>query len=400
MGRKAWTVIICGALILALGMGMRQNHGLFIEPMRMDLGWQLGVFALALAIQNLMWGIAQPFAGALADKYGTMPVLMGGVVIYVLGLVGMAFPQGPLMFHMSAGVFIGLGVAAMGLPVVLGAVARMVSEEKRSTALGIASMGGSFGQFLFAPISQTLINQYGWSFALACLAAIAALGVFLALQVNAKPADSSVETHEPEQTLREALHEAFGTNSYILLNLGFFVCGFHIAFIVTHLPMFLSTCNISPDVGATALAVIGLSNMVGTYVSGVLGGKYSKKYLLSIIYFSRAVAILIYTLMPITVFSTMAFSVAMGALWLSTVPLTSGLVGVMFGTRYMSTLFAITLFSHQVGAFFGAWLGGYFFDLTGSFQGGWLASIALGLFAAVVHLPIKEMSVRDRRVTA
>ncbi|NVK20069.1 MAG: MFS transporter [Methylocystaceae bacterium] len=393
MGRKAWTVIICGALILALGMGMRQNHGLFIEPMRDDLGWQLGIFALALAIQNLMWGVAQPFAGALADKYGSMPVLMAGVVVYVLGLIGMAFPASPLMFHMSAGVFIGIGVAAMGLPVVLGAVARMVSEEKRSTALGIASMGGSFGQFLFAPISQGLLNQYGWAIAFCVLAAFASLGVFLALQVNAKP-----ESHDPDpsvvqQTLGEALKEAFGTNSYILLNLGFFVCGFHIAFIVTHLPMFLSTCNISPEVGATALATIGLANMAGTYVAGVLGGKYSKKYLLSLIYLSRAAAILIYTMIPVTVFSTIAFSIAMGSLWLSTVPLTSGLVGVMFGTRYMGTLFAITLFTHQIGAFFGAWLGGYFYDLTGSFDGAWQASIALGIFSAIVHLPIKEIAV-------
>ncbi len=394
MNRKAWTVIICGGLILALGMGMRQNHGLFIEPMRMDLGWQLSVFALALAIQNLMWGVAQPFAGALADKFGSTPVLMGGVFVYVLGLVGMAFPQGPMMFHMSAGVLIGIGVAAMGLPVILGAVARLVPENKRSTALGIASMGGSFGQFLFAPVSQTLINTYGWFIALATLAAIAALGVFLALQVNAKPSMATETQDEPEQTMKEALHEAFGNNSYILLNLGFFVCGFHIAFIVTHLPMFLSTCNISPDVGATALAVIGLSNMAGTYIAGVLGGKYSKKYLLSIIYLSRSVAILLYIMMPVTVFTTMAFAVAMGALWLSTVPLTSGLVGVMFGTRYMGTLFAITLFTHQIGAFFGAWLGGYFYDLTGSFDGAWLASIGLGVFSAVVHLPIKEIAVK------
>ncbi|WP_240796825.1 MFS transporter [Terasakiella sp. SH-1] len=393
MGKRAWTIIICGALILAIGMGMRQNHGLFIEPMRMDLGWQLGVFAMALAVQNLMWGVAQPFAGALADKYGSRPVLLGGVFVYVLGLLGMAFPQGPMMLHMSAGVLVGLGVAAMGLPVVLGAVARMVSEEKRSTALGIASMGGSFGQFLFAPVSQGLINEYGWSIALTALAAIAALGVFLALQVNAKPNEEEFHPNQAAQTLSQAIHEAFGTNSYILLNLGFFVCGFHIAFIVTHLPMFLSTCNIAPEVGATALAVIGVSNMAGTYLAGVLGGKYSKKYLLSLIYLSRALAILVYMLMPVTVFSTLAFSVAMGALWLSTVPLTSGLVGVMFGTRYMGTLFAITLFTHQVGAFFGAWLGGYFFDLTGSFDGAWIASIALGVFSAVVHLPIKEVAV-------
>lgn len=394
MDRKAWSVIICGGLILAIGMGMRQNHGLFIEPMRIDLGWQLSVFALALAIQNLMWGVAQPFAGALSDKYGSMPVLLAGVFVYVLGLLGMAYPQEPMMFHMSAGVLIGLGVAAMGLPVILGAVARLVSEEKRSTALGIASMGGSFGQFLFAPVSQNLINEYGWVVALTALAAIAALGVFLALQVNAKPDSAGSVSDEPEQTMKEALHEAFGTNSYILLNLGFFVCGFHIAFIVTHLPMFLSTCNISPDVGATALAVIGLANMAGTYIAGVLGGKYSKKYLLSIIYLSRAAVIMIFILMPVTVYTTMAFAAAMGALWLSTVPLTSGLVGVMFGTRYMGTLFAITLFTHQIGAFFGAWLGGYLYDLTGSFDGAWLASVALGVFSAVVHLPIKEMGVK------
>lgn len=393
MSKKAWIVIISGALILAIGMGMRQNHGLFIEPMRTDLGWPLSVFALAIAIQNLMWGVAQPFAGALSDKFGAVPVLIGGILLYTLGLVGMAFPGEPIFFHLSAGVIVGLGVAATGFPVVLGAVARMVSPEKRSTALGIASMGGSFGQFLFAPVSQNLITSYGWSLALIILGAIAALGIFLALQMNTKGAP---ELNEPEsdQTLGEALSEAFLNNSYILLNIGFFVCGFHIAFIVTHLPMFLSLCNISPEVGATALATIGLANMAGTYIAGVLGGKYSMKYLLSLIYFSRSVAILLYVMMPVTVASTIAFSIAMGALWLSTVPLTSGLVGIMFGTKYMGTLFAITLFTHQIGAFFGAWLGGYLFDLTGSYDGAWMASIALGVFSALVHLPIKEVAVK------
>lgn len=397
MGRAAWIVIISGALISAIAMGMRSGHGLFISPMQADLGWQMGVFALALAVQNLMWGALQPFTGALADKFGSTPVLAAGAVLYALGLLGMAFPFGPVMFHLSAGVLVGLGVAAMGMPIVLSAVAQMVSEEKRSTALGIASMGGSFGQFLLAPTSQTLIQSYGWSIALVILASITFLGVFLALNVNtAKMAGHhSAGGAIPEQTLKEAVQEAFGSNSYLLLNLGFFVCGFHIAFITTHLPTFLATCNISPEVGATALAVIGLSNMVGTYVAGVMGGKYSKKHLLSFIYISRAVAIILYVMMPVTVFSTMAFSVAMGALWLSTVPLTSGLVGVMFGTRYMSTLFSITLFSHQIGAFFGAWLGGYLFDLTGSFDGAWLASVALGVFSALVHLPIKETSHRQ-----
>lgn len=394
MGKKAWGVIICGGLIMAVSMGMRQNFGLYLEPMSTGLGWQVGVFALAMAIQNLMWGVAQPFAGILADKYGSGRVLAIGSMLYALGIITMAFPVNQGQFHFSAGVLVGLGVAAMGFPVVLGAVARMVPEEKRSTALGIASMGGSFGQFVFAPVSQGLINEYGWSIALVVMGIIAALSALLALNVRTKPSEHAINVEEFEQTLGEAVHEAFGNNSYLLLNLGFFVCGFHIAFIATHLPMFLATCNISADVGATALATIGLSNMVGTYVAGVMGGKFPKKYLLSFIYLSRSVVILIYILMPVTVFTTLVFAAAIGALWLSTVPLTSGLVGVMFGTRYMTTLFSITLFTHQIGAFFGAWLGGYLYDLTGSFDGAWLASIGLGVFSAIVHLPIRERSAR------
>jgi len=394
MGKKAWGVIICGGLIMAVSMGMRQNFGLFMEPMSTGLGWQIGVFALAMAIQNLMWGVAQPFAGILADKYGSMRVLMAGSLVYAAGIAMMAYPVNQGQFHFSAGVLVGLGVAAMGFPVILGAVARVVPEAQRSTALGIASMGGSFGQFLFAPVSQGLINEYGWSIALTVLAVIAALSALLALNVRTNPSKDATNVEEFEQTLSEAVHEAFGNNSFILLNLGFFVCGFHIAFIATHLPMFLATCNISADVGATALAVIGLSNMAGTYIAGVMGGKFSKKYLLSIIYISRAIVIAIYIMMPVTVFTTMVFAGSIGALWLSTVPLTSGLIGVMFGTRYMTTLFAITLFSHQIGAFLGAWLGGYLYDLTGSFDGAWLASIALGVISAILHLPIVERSVR------
>jgi len=394
MGRKAWGVIICGGLIMSVSMGMRQNFGLFLEPMSTGLGWQIGVFALAMAIQNLMWGIAQPFAGILADKYGSGRVLAIGSMLYALGIAMMAFPASQMQFHFSAGVLVGLGVAAMGFPVVLGAVARMVPEAQRSTALGIASMGGSFGQFVFAPVSQGMINEYGWQIALIVMAIIAALSALLALNVRTKPSEHAIDVKEFEQTLSEAVHEAFGNNSYLLLNLGFFVCGFHIAFIATHLPMFLTTCNISADVGATALATIGLANMAGTYIAGVLGGKFSKKYLLSIIYLSRSAVILIYILLPVTVVTTLAFAAAIGALWLSTVPLTSGLVGVMFGTRYMTTLFAITLFTHQLGAFCGAWLGGYLYDLTGSFDGAWLASIGLGVFSAIVHLPIREKYAR------
>jgi predicted MFS family arabinose efflux permease len=394
MGRKAWGVIICGGLIMSVSMGMRQNFGLFLEPMSTGLGWQVGVFALAMAIQNLMWGVAQPFAGILADKYGSGRVLAIGSILYASGIATMAFPMNELQFHFSAGVLVGLGVAAMGFPVVLGAVARMVPERQRSTALGIASMGGSFGQFVFAPVSQGLINEYGWMIALVVMAIIAALSALLALNVRTKPSEHAMNVVEFEQTLGQALHEAFGNNSYLLLNLGFFVCGFHIAFIATHLPMFLATCNISADVGATALATIGLANMAGTYVAGVMGGKFSKKYLLSIIYLSRSAVILIYFLLPVTIVTTLAFAAAIGALWLSTVPLTSGLVGVMFGTRYMTTLFAITLFTHQIGAFCGAWLGGYLYDLTGSFDGAWLASIGLGVFSALVHLPIREQYAR------
>ena len=390
MWRTPTLVISAGCMIAMLTFGVRSGFGLFLEPMSSDLGWGREVFALAIAIQNLLWGLGQPFAGALADRYGAGRVLAGGGILYVLGLVLMAFTSSPVMLYLSAGVLIGLALSGAAFGIVLAAITRIVSEEKRSWALGMGTAAGSLGQFLLTPLGQAFLSAYGWSTALLLLAGLAAAVIPLAGVLAGKPQMTGAGM---EQSLRQALKEAGGHASYWYLIAGFFVCGFHVAFIQTHLPAYLSDMGLGGSIGAWAISLVGLFNVVGAYMSGVMGGKYSKKYLLSFLYFARAVVIALFIMLPLSPLTVYLFSAAIGLLLLSTVPLTSGLVALMFGPRYMATLFGIVFFSHQIGAFLGVWLGGLLYDSTGSYQVVWWMGVALGILAGLIHWPIREQQV-------
>jgi len=394
MARRAWFVLAAGAFVLTLNMGIRQSFGLFLEPMTVDLGWERAVFALALAVQNLIWGLVQPVAGMVAERYGYGRTLTGGALLYVLGLIVMAEGTDPLAFELGAGLLVGCALAATGFPVVLAAVVRVFPPERRSLALGVAGTGASFGQFVLPPLSQGLIGAYGWPAAYLTLAALACLILPLALPLAGRA--TSVHEEEGPARLGAALAEAGRHSGFWYLCLGFFVCGFHVAFIATHLPVYVTGCGLPAMVGAVALALIGFFNMVGSYVAGLLGGRYRKKYLLSALYFGRAVVIAIFLWIPPSEASVLAFSAAMGLLWLGTVPLTSGLVGQIFGVRHLATLFGLVLLAHQIGAFLGAWLGGYIFDLTGSYSEMWLFAIGLGLLAAAIHWPIADRPLAGR----
>jgi predicted MFS family arabinose efflux permease len=370
MSRGGWrlpiVVLICGGAVLGLNMGIRQTFGLFLEPMTTDLGIGRGSYSLAIAIQNLLWGVMTPFFGVFADRYGTGRALAFGGIVYAAGILIMALGDSLFALHLGAGIMVGLAVSASGFPLVLAAVARAFPAERRSIALGIASAGGSAGQFLLLPLSQALIGGLGWVNALLILAALAFLIVPLAAALAGKPAALSIGA----QSLSGAVGEARRHRGYLLLNAGFFVCGFHVAFMATHLPAYITTLGFDPFVGATALALIGFFNIIGGLLAGFLGGRYRKKYLLSGIYLARAVAIILFMAAPKSELAVWLFSGSFGFLWLSTVPLTSGLVGDIFGARYLATLFGIVMFSHQIGSFFGAWLGGISYDLTGSYDAG------------------------------
>lgn len=384
-----WTVVICAATIMTLTMGLRQSFGLFLKPMSVDLGFGRETFGMAVALQNLMWGAVSPFAGAAADKYGSVRVVVAGALFYAAGLAVMATSSGG--FELMAGnLLIGLALGSAGLSVLLGVVGQVAPPEKRSMALGLTSAGGSFGQFAVVPFGHLLIDASGWSMALVVMAAMALLIVPLARGVAVPQRHAGAGR---EQTLREALDEAFRHRGFWLLTAGFFVCGFHVVFVATHLPAFLADRGLPTWVGAWTLALVGLFNIVGSYGAGWLGGLYSKKNLLALIYLSRAGVFLLFILMPLTPASVLLFGAGLGLLWLGTVPLTSGLVAHIFGPRYMSMLYGIVFFSHQVGSFMGAWLGGYAFDATGSYDAMWWLSVALGLAAAALHWPIRERPV-------
>ncbi len=388
---RALVVLICGFLVLTVSMGLRQSLGLFQAELLITTGWTSSFFGLALAIQNLMWGLAQPFAGAIADRFGTSRTIIIGAGIYAIGLAAMALSRDPLLWQLGTGMVIGIGAASTGIPLVLGAVGRATPPERRSFALGIAAAGGSFGQFLMALVSQGLIETLGWSPALVALAAFCAFMVPLSLVLHGKAAGAAVGT--VSQSLGQALAEASRTQGFWLLCAGFFVCGFHVAFIVTHLPAFATLCGLSPAVGAASVAVIGLFNVVGTISAGWLGGRYRKKWLLAAIYGLRGVVIVVFLFLPKTTTTFMLFSGSIGLLWLSTVPLTSGLVAHIFGPRYMATLFSVVFLAHQVGAFLGAWLGGVAFEMTGSYDAVWIIGAALGFMAAAAHWPMHDRPV-------
>jgi MFS family permease len=367
-------------------LGIRQSFGLFLRPMSMDLGWGREVFSFAIALQNLAWGLAMPFAGAIADRYGAGRVLVAGGVAYGLGLAGMAYAASPLALNLAAGLLIGLGLSCTGFGVVLAVVARACPPEKRSVAVGIAGAAGSFGQFAMLPGAQALISGFGWLNALLVLA----LAAFLMIPLGAALAGRNAAAQESEQSIGAALAEAAGHRGFWLLTASFFVCGFQTMFLMTHLPAYLVDQGLAPAQGMTALAVIGLANIFGSYGAGALGARYSKRLILAGFYAMRAVAIAIFLAAPLSAAGAYLFGAVFGLTFLGTVPLTNSLVGQIFGLKYLSTLFSICFFGHQLGAFGGAWAGGAVFDLTGSYQPVWLSAIALSVVAAALCVPIDE----------
>lgn len=392
--KRPWIVIACAAFIVTLAMGVRQAFGLFLPQMSVSLGIGRETFGLSMALSNLVFGLAQPFIGALGDKHGAGRVVLAGAVIYVAGLVGAAGIGSALGLHLTFGVLTGLGLAATTFVVVLGAVGRVVPPERRGLAFGIVTAGGSLGQFLVVPAAQMLLSDLGYRLALIVLSGMIAICAVLALGVAGKP--ESAPEEGPRQSLGEALAAAARYPDYWLLNAGFFVCGFHIAFIATHFPAYLDDKGLGLGIGASALALVGLFNIFGSYFFGLSGDFWRKNHVLSGLYAARGLVISAFLLLPLSPASALVFAAAMGFLWLGTVPLTSGLVGRMFGVRYLSTLYGIVFLSHQVGSFFGAWAAGYFFDRTGSYDWAWGASILLAAFAALVHLPIRDAEAKLR----
>ena len=388
--RTTTVVIVAGCLIAVITFGLRTSFGLFTEPLSVVRGWDRETFALAIAIQNLLWGLGQPFAGAVADRYGAGRVLAAGGAVYALGTVLMALSTSGTALALTGGVLIGLGLSGGSFTIVLAAFARLVPAAQRSWALGIGTAAGSLGQFLFAPLGQAFIAGYGPVTALVLLSGFVAFVPLLAIALSGRGLDEEGLTGEPDVSARAAIRGALAHPSYVLLTCGFFVCGFHIAFISTHLPPYLTDLGFSGGLAAWSLALIGLFNVIGAYSAGVLGGTHSKRLLLSGIYFGRAVIFALFLVVPTTPLVVLLFAAAMGLLWLSTVPPTSGLVAVMFGTRHVGMLFGFVFLSHQVGAFIGAWLGGVVYEATGAYELMWWLSIMLGLAAAIVHLPIHE----------
>jgi MFS family permease len=381
------TVLVCAALILMLAMGVRQTFGLFMPEMTVANGWTRDQFALAIALQNLLWGAFVPFAGAIADRYGAGRVLVTSALVYVAGLCAMAVSTTPLVFDVSAGLLIGMALSGTTFGVVLGVVAKVVSPEKRSIALGIAGAGGSFGQFAMVPYGQAVISGVGWYAALFVMAATAALIIPLAAGLAGKHVHGGAQS---TQTARQAFSEAMSLKTFHYLFWSYFVCGVHTAFIALHLPSYVQDNGMSPAVGMTALALIGLANVFGSYGAGWLGGRVSKKWLLTWIYALRSLLIVVLLVAPKTPATLFAFAFGMGLLWLSTVPLTNALVAQIFGLKHVSMLNGAVFFGHQIGGFLGAYVGGLIFTTRGSYDLAWWISIGLGIFAALVCAPINE----------
>ena len=392
--RTSWrtplVILTCGMVVLLVSFGLRSSLGIFLRPMSADLGWGREVFAFSMALQNLLWGLCQPVAGAIADRYGSGRVVAGASLLYVLGLFLMSVAATPGDLVLSGGVLIGVALSGTSFPIVLAVIGRNVPESRRSLFLGIGSAGGSSGQVLVVPLSHGLLIGFEWTGALAMLAAFSFIMVPLAAAALAGRPDAGRQSAGAAASLGAAVREAAHHGGYWLLTAGFFVCGFHVSFISTHLPAYIADQGIDPAYGATGLALIGLGNIVGSLGCGVLGGRYPKKNVLSALYFGRALLMAGFLVVPVSVASILVFSFTMGLLWLGTVPLTSGLVAHFFGVRYMATLFGFVFFSHQLGSFLGVWYGGYAFDRGGSYDPVWWSAIALGLVSAAVHLPIRE----------
>ncbi|WP_210397717.1 MFS transporter [Motiliproteus sediminis] len=390
---SVWLLMTSACLLLMLSFGFRSSYGLFVQPISAANEWGRDVIALALAIQNLAWGVVAVFAGGLADRFGNVRVVVGGALLYAGGLWLTAASDTPLLLHTSAGLMVGAGIAGTAFGIVLPAMARAVGPERRQLALGLGTAAGSMGQFVIAPVAQSLIGEFGWIGALHILA-VAALGIaLLAMPLAPYSGAHDQSSPHPPQSLSQALIEAFGHRSYLLLTFGFFVCGFHVAFITVHMPAFLVDAGFEPQVGAWSIALIGLCNVVGALLSGVVSNRIPKAQVLIFIYTGRAIAITLFMLTPMTLGSVLLFSGVMGFLWLATIPPTSGLVAVFFGTRYMALLYGVVFLSHQLGSFSGVWLGGWLYEHHGSYDLLWWTGVALGVAAAVIHLPIKETPV-------
>jgi MFS family permease len=387
-------MLICGCLIGMITFGPRSSFGLFLTPMSAANGWGRDVFGLAIAIEMLLWGAGQPFAGALADRFGAPWVLIGGVLLYIVGIVWMAYATTPLELHLSAGVIIGFGLAGCSFTMVIGAFGKLMPPEWRTIAFGAGTAAGSFGQFLFSPLAVALIDGFGWQNALVIFGAmlLTVLPLATVLAAPRKPAARSGPV-APSQSLAQALAEALGHRSYILLVLGYFTCGFQLFFIAVHLPAYLVDRGLGAEIGGWTIAVIGLFNIVGSLGAGWLANLMPKRFLLSAIYFTRSLAILAFIALPISPLTTIVFGAVIGLLWLSTVPPTSALVAVMFGTRWLTMLLGIAFFSHQVGGFLGVWLGGLLFETAGSYDLVWWGAILFGVLSAIINLPIVERPV-------
>jgi predicted MFS family arabinose efflux permease len=384
-------IIVAGCIIAIISFGVRSSFGLFTRPISDFYQWDREIYGLAMAFQNLLWGVIQPIAGGFADRYGSARVIAVGAVIYALGTALMSVADTPALLYLSGGLLIGIGIATASFSIVMAAFGRLVPPEKRSWAFGIATAAGSMGQIIFAPLSQGFIAAFGWQTALLLIAAIALSMIIFVFPLSAPSADASrAARQEAKITMSAAISQAFGHSSYVLLVLGFFVCGFQIAFITIHLPAYLVEHGISPWLAAWSIAIVGIFNVIGSYTAGVIGGRYKKRPPLALIYLLRSVIVTLFVILPVTPLSTVLFTAFMGLLWLSTVPLTMGLVTVMFGTRHMAMLYGFVFLSHQIGSFFGVWLGGKFHDLYGTYDAVWWMGVALGLFAALVHWPIRE----------
>ncbi len=383
-------VLLCGAAIVTLSMGIRHGFGLWLSPITMERGWTRETFSFALAIQNLAWGVAGPVAGMLADRFGALRVLMAGSALYAMGLVLMALATSGLAFTGSAGLLLGMAQSGTTYAVIYGVIARNVAPEKRSWAMGVAAAAGSFGQFLMVPVETWLISAWGWQDALFVLAC-AALAIMPLAWGLREPTQAVHSCHK--QSVGSALREAFATPSFRLLMAGYFVCGFQVVFIGVHMPSYLLDKGFEPGVAAMALALIGLFNVFGTYAAGALGQRMAKRHILAAIYLARSVVITVFVLAPLTPMSVYIFSAVMGLLWLSTVPPTNAIVAQIFGVQYMSMLGGFVFLSHQVGSFMGVWLGGKLFDTTGSYNVVWWLAVALGVFAALINLPVRETAI-------
>lgn len=395
---QLWLLVLAGGVVMGLALGARHVQGLFMLPVTMDRGWSRETFAMALAVQNLTWGVVQPFTGMIADRYGSAKVIAAGMVFYALGLAGMAHATTPAGFMWTAGVCIGIALSGTAFATIYGALSRLVPPERRGWALGVAGAVGGLGQFTMVPAAQWLIGGSGWVAALLAFALALLILLPLALLLREPASDPrDAGAHDAHLSLTQAIREAFTRPGFWLLNLGFLTCGFQLAFIGTHLPAYLMDKGLRASDAVAALAIIALANVMGTYVCGILGAHHRRKYLLAGIYLIRTAAIALFILAPLTTWSVYAFAAVMGFVWLGTVPLTNGLIAQVFGVRYITTLFGFVFFGHQVGSFLGVWLGGVVFEATRSYELIWLGAMALGVLSAALHWPIDDREIQRAR---